>query len=307
MKSAIVTGANGFVGSNLVEKLSKNGVQVYAFVRDKRESKRLIDCNNITIIECKMNEYKSIKDYFYGNNIDVFYHYAWDGTAGERRGDYNIQLKNVEYTCDAVKMAKAIGVKKFIFAGSIIEYEYMKCIEQKKECLGINNMYGIGKLTARHMAKILANNINIDFVETTISNIYGPSELSPRLLNITLRKMLNGEKTSFTTCEQLYDFIYINDAVQAFYDIGLKGKKNTNYYIGNKSPRQLKNFIIEMRNIINKDLDLGFGEILFNGISLNYKELDTSILYDELGFKTKISFKEGVERTACWLKAKEGE
>jgi nucleoside-diphosphate-sugar epimerase len=96
--------------------------------------------------------------------------------------------------------------------------------------------------------------------------------------------------------------MYIDDAVQAFYEIGLKCKTNTNYYIGNKSPRQLKNFIIEMRNVVNKDLDLGFGDVLFNGISLSYKEFNTSILYDELEFKTMVSFKEGIERTVRWLK-----
>lgn len=300
MKNVIITGANGFLGSNLVKNLASNRIHVYAFVRNK-QSVKLKDNENITIIECPMNEYEHFDCNIIKEPIDALYHFAWDGTAGSKRADYNIQLKNVKYTCDAVKLAKELNVKKFIFVGSIIEFEYLKCVQSGKNDNRINNMYGIAKLMSREMARILAENVNIEFVQTTISNIYGPGETSPRLLNSTLRKMLNGEKTSFTSCEQLYDFIYIDDAMKAYYLVGESGVKDKNYYIGNKNPRKLKEFIYEMRECIDSSLPLGFGEIPFCGVSLEYTEFNTGLLYDELKLETSFDFKKGLLKTIEWL------
>lgn len=40
------------------------------------------------------------------NDYDVFYHLAWAGTTGTARDDADLQLKNIEYTLDAVELAK---------------------------------------------------------------------------------------------------------------------------------------------------------------------------------------------------------
>ena len=302
MKTAIVTGANGFVGSALVRELILKGVNVYAVVRNKDKCADLNNFKNITIIECEMSDYKNLNHYICKKNIDVFYHFSWDGTVGDKRSDYTLQLRNVEFTCDAVKAAKKMNIKKFVFAGSIIEYEYEKCIKEKYFDIGINNIYGISKITARNMAEVLANSIGVDFIPTIISNIYGVGEVSDRLFKNTLKKMLNGEKTSFTTCEQLYDFIYIDDAVRAFYLVGKYGEKFKNYYIGNKEPKKLKEYITQMKDCANKNCQLGFGDIQYKGISLTYKEFDTYSLYNNFTFEPQVSFSEGIKKTIGWLK-----
>lgn len=304
MKTAIVTGASGFVGGALVRELVSNGVNVYAIVRNKEKSAGLKKLDNVVIIECNMSEYKNLNQFISDKEIDVFYHFAWDGTVGEKRSDYTLQLRNAEFTCDAVKVAKTMNAKKFVFAGSIIEYEYEKCIKEKHFNIGTNYIYGIGKITARKMGQVLANSIEIDFIPTIISNIYGVGEISDRLFKSTIKKILNGEKTSFTTCEQLYDFIYIEDAARAFYLIGEKGRGFRNYYIGNRNPKKLKEFILEMRDLVNKDVKLGFGKVPNAGISLTYNEFDTNMLFNDFQYKTIVTFKEGIYRTLEWLREK---
>lgn len=298
MRSAIITGANGFIGRNVAKYLADNGVKVYAFVRNKNKSMYLD--KNINIIECQMEK---IEELNFNESIDTFYHFAWEGVSGEERKDYNIQIKNIKYTCDAIKLAKKLEASKFIFAGSIIEYEYYKSIE--KDCNSINNIYGLAKITARNMGKMIADSIGIKFIETTISNVYGPGENSPRLINTIIRKMLKKEKVSLTLCEQLYDFIYIDDAVRAYYIIGKNGKVKQNYYIGNNKPKKLKEFILEIRNYIDCTLEIGFGDVPFTGISLMYNELDTSCIYEKLEFKTLTSFSDGVLETIKWIKKHE--
>lgn len=305
MKNVIITGANGFIGSNLVKKLSNNKVKIYAIVRNKEKAKNILGLNNVNIIECEMCDYSKLNRLIVEDEIDAFYHFAWDGHSGDKRFDYELQLSNINYTCDAVKLAKSLRCKRFVFPGSLIEYEYKKTLEKEFYDVGIGNIYGIAKMTARNMGQVLAKNIGIDFIPTTISNIYGVGEKADRLFKSTLKKLIKGEKTSFTECEQMYDFIYIDDAIEAFYLIGDNGKAFKNYYIGNVKPKKLKEYICEIRDCVDKNAKLGFGDIPFNGMSLEYNEFDTYSLYDDFKFEPKFSFKEGILKTKKWLE-KEG-
>lgn len=305
MRNVIITGANGFIGSNLVRKLNEERIRVYAIVRNKENAVYMSKLENVTVIECKMCDYLKMSRLDFNEEIDTFYHFAWDGHSGDKRLDYELQLNNVKYTCDAIKLAQFLGCKKFIFPGSIIEYEYKKALEKGLQNIGLGNIYGVAKITARQMGEVLAKNMGIDFITTIISNIYGIGEKSDRLFKSTLRKLIKGEKASFTECEQMYDFIYIDDAVEAFYIIGDKGQSFKNYYIGNINPKPLKEFIREIGNCVDKDAKLGFGDISFDGVSLEFNEFDIYSLYSDFKFEPKVTFKEGVLKTKKWLE-KEG-
>lgn len=151
------------------------------------------------------------------------------------------------------------------------------------------------------MAKSIAVSLGIDFITATISNAYGEGEISLRFINSTLRSLLNKEKTSFTAGEQLYDFIYVTDVANAFVTIAREGKPYSNYYIGNKVQRKLKDFLLELRDCVDKNIQLGIGEIPFDGISLDYTELDVKNLYEDTSFECRVDFKEGINKTIEWL------
>ena len=304
MKSVLVTGATGFIGRKMVEKLLSENLNVYAVVRNKETiiGEELFE--NVHIIECEMSEYKDINK-FSNIKIDTFYHFAWSGHSGNNREDYELQLKNIQYTCDAIKLAKELKCKRFIYPGSLIEYEYQKSLQNNFYDVGMGNIYGIAKMTARQMGQVLARNIGIEFIPTTISNIYGVGEKVDRLFKSTLKKLMRKEETKFTNCEQMYDFIYIDDAVEAFYLIGEKGTPFKNYYIGNKKPKKLKEFIFQMKDCVDVNTELGFGKIPFHGIGLEYNEFDTCSLYEDFEFEPKVGFCEGIKKTKQWLE-KEG-
>lgn len=304
MKSVLVTGATGFIGRKMVEKLLSENLNVYAVVRNKETILGEELFENVHIIECEMSEYKDISK-FSNIKIDTFYHFAWSGHSGNNRGDYELQLRNIQYTCDAIKLAKELKCKRFIYPGSLIEYEYQKSLQNNFYDVGMGNIYGIAKMTARQMGQVLARNIGIEFMPTTISNIYGVGEKVDRLFKSTLKKLMRKEETKFTNCEQMYDFIYIDDAVEAFYLIGEKGTPFKNYYIGNKEPKKLKEFIWQMKDCVDVNTELGFGKIPFHGIGLEYNEFDTCSLYEDFKFEPKVGFCEGIKKTKQWLE-KEG-
>lgn len=84
--------------------------------------------------------------------------------------------------------------------------------------------------------------------------------------------------------------------------LGEKGRPGDTYYIGSLSPRPLKDFLIEMRNCVDPSIEIGLGEIKSSGISLSFNEFNRMALYDEMGFKSQVTFKEGIGKTIEWLK-----
>ena len=294
MNSAIVTGANGFVGRAVVETLRSNGVEVYCVSHSEQMPK------DEHTIYCEMADYKELPDFFDNVSPDVFYHFAWQGTSGKARADEKIQLKNVECTCSAVRAAAQIGCKRFVFASSIMEYEVDSAIKAQRNP-GISDIYSTAKLTADYMARIVAADQKVEYISSMISNIYGPGEKSVRLINSCIKKLLAGEHVSLSPCNQLYDFIYISDAANMFVAIGDKGIPGKLYYIGNTKVRPLKEFMNEMRDVVAPGVELGFGEIPFNGVSLSYDEFDKESVYKDTGIEPLVSFKDGIRLTKEYI------
>ena len=117
-----------------------------------------------------------------------------------------------------------------------------------------------------------------------------------------MRKLLRGEHCAFSAGEQLYDFIYLDDAVKAFVAIADKGISGRTYYIGSQNPRPLKEFLYEMRDAVDPEIEIGIGEIPFNAVSLTYKEFDIHAVKNDTGFIPMISFREGIKNTVQWIK-----
>jgi len=75
--------------------------------------------------------------------------------------------------------------------------------------------------------------------------------------------------------------------------------------IGSSEPRQLKEYILEIKKVLAPDREFIFGAIPFTGVNTSLKEFDCSLTEQDIGFKAKISFAEGIRKTMEWLKEKE--
>lgn len=302
MKKAVITGANGFIGTALCRELTAQGTEVIAVIRDEKEDiSDIADLPGLQIVYCNLPDFINLKDYIEDRDIEVLYHLAWVGSAGELRGNSDVQVKNIQYTCDTVKACVEMGCKKFVFACSIMEYE-IEAVMATDEVPSINTLYSSAKVAADYMARAIAGTLGVSYIRAVISNIYGPGEKSPRLINSSLRKLLSGEHCAFSAGEQMYDFIYITDAAKTFIAIGENGISNRTYYIGSQNPRPLKEFLLEMRDQVDSSIELGLGELTFNGVSLSYHEFDIQAVKNDTGFVPVVSFAEGIQKTIKWIK-----
>lgn len=302
MKTAIVTGANGFVGGALTRELLANGYHVYALDREGCSNNLPLDNEACEFIPCDLADMQSLKARIPAGAAEIMYHFAWVGSAGPMRADTKMQLQNAQWTVESMRVAKELGCRRFVCAGSIMEHETMAAAYTQGNKPGLGYIYGSGKLVAHTMCMSVAADIGIELVWPEITNAYGVGERSPRLVNTTIQKCIRGEAPQFTAGTQNYDFVYIDDVARAFRLIGENGKPFHEYLIGSSTARPLRQFLTEMQQAVAPELEFGFGDIPFTGIDLPLSQFDCSQTERDTGFRARISFGEGCKRTFDWWK-----
>ncbi len=300
MESAVVTGANGFVGSALVKELLSQGIGVYAVVHDGRRD-ALGDADGLHIVSCDIRTIYKLEGRVPAGACDTFYDMAWDGSTEPKRADVRLQLDNVAWTVDSLRIAKALGCRRFLHAGSIMEHEIMAAGYKPGNRLRTGYIYGCAKVAAHIMCSAVAADIGMDIVWPLITNAYGPGERSSRLVNTTIRKCIDGVEPQFTAATQSYDFIYIDDAARALRMIGESGRPFNEYLVGSSAAKPLREFLLEMREAIAPNLEFRFGDVPFTGVDLPLSVFDCTPTERDTGFRAEVSFGEGCRRTMEWM------
>lgn len=302
MMTAVVTGSNGFVGSALLHELTDKGIRVFAVVKNEQETiSHIENLPGVQIIYCEMDHLNQLPTKI-SETADVFYHLAWAGSTGAARGDYDLQLKNVHWTLDAVNAAHKIGCTRFVGAGTLAELDVNAYTPLRGSTPNEVSCYGAAKITSHYMSKAECNRLGIQHLWAYLSNTYGIGNYTSNFINFASKLMITGQPANFTSGEQFYDFVYISDIAQGLYCIGKSGKKNHAYYIGSTKPARLKEFIIALRNEINPSIQLSLGAIPFHGIEQPESTFDCSLLVEDTGYEPRVPFSEGIKTTVKWIR-----
>ena len=206
----ILTGATGFLGTALCRELKENGHTVTAIIRpESSEKAEFLEADNRVVLPLNNLEQLS-------GNYQVFFHLAWNGSGGEGRNDYHTQLENLIYMEKALEAAKNCGCHKFIGAGSQAEYGVIhERTTEYKTVPAPSMMYGAAKLSCLHMGRVLAEQLGISFVWPRIYSVYGPRKNDPTLLGYVARTLRAGKVPELSSCENMWDFMYITDFARA--------------------------------------------------------------------------------------------
>ena len=301
MKKVIVTGAGGFIGGALTELLLNEGIIVYGVdISEKSIGRHSGKANFIPII-ADFTKYDRLHEMIEDNDIDVFYHFAWQGVFGEPFKDYRLQLNNAAYATDALNQAIKIGCKKFVFAGTYNEIEVADFIDMSGQNPRYTCIYSAAKTAAEIICKTIAANSGIEYSAGLTSMSYGENNRSMMLANVVLKQLVNGESPKLIEGNIPYDFIYIDDIARAFYAIGERGKHLKSYYIGHRKLKMFKEWLIEIGQTVNPAVELKFGAYP-DDASRNYDKIDLDALYNDTGFECQSDFKESILKTALWVK-----
>lgn len=299
MNNVIVTGANGFIGSTLVKKLIDNKVHVLAIDLSFATS-HIPESKFVTKLETHIESLEDLNKKIPIGNYDAFYHFAWVGVNGATKSDPIVQIKNIEIATICMSVCKSIGCKKYLCAGTVAEQSVNSLPQLKKASGGM--MYSVAKHCTHLMLENYSKNIGLQFVWMQLSNIYGVGNMTGNLVSYTLGELFAGKDPCFGPANQLYDFVYIDDTIEAIYRLGMEKTKLNAYYIGSGQPRLLKEYLMTIGEELKCPNRIGIGKRPDDGIKYTLDMFDVKDIMSDIGNYITKSFDEGIRETIEWMK-----
>lgn len=290
------------IGTALINECIKKGIEVYAVLRASSGKKmRLPESEKLHMVDCSLEELETLPQKIM-EKCDTFYHIAWGNTGENRNSSTELQSRNIAYTLAAVKAAYALGCRRFIGAGSQAEYGPMDVDKISPDSpVNPTTPYGAAKLASGQLARMLCKELGMECIWPRIFSVYGIYEKETTMVASGLRKMLAGEKTSFTPALQRWDYLFSADAGRAYYLIGEKGKDGAVYCVGSGKAAPLKNYIEIMAELTGAE-ETGIGARPYPAGAVMNLCADISSLTADTGFVPEYTFREGIRETITWLK-----
>ncbi|WP_288633379.1 NAD(P)-dependent oxidoreductase [uncultured Megamonas sp.] len=293
MKKVIVTGATGFIGKALVKSLLKSNFEVWAIARSPKKLEDIISEPNLKIIQADFNELIKLKEKISDKNFECFYHFAWEG-CGYSSNDYNVQYKNIKYSCDAIELAISLNCQKFFFPES--SHEYLK----DKDGV-LSNIYGIAKTCAKNMCKAIAKENNIIYLGGIFANVFGIGDYSNRSANTIIKKLLENKEIDLIEGQNFHEWTYIDDAIDAINKICEEGKAGNSYFIARKDMYTFREIILIAKKALSSKSKLNFG-YYEEKEWIHYSEIQRNLIFRDTSFVINDNLEAQIINHAKWLK-----
>ena len=305
MKKAVITGATGAIGRALIRACMEAGYEVLTVVHSgSPRAAELETVEHCRVLRLDLSEYDNAvsemeKQGLEPSGYELFFHLAWMAPFGRDRDNLCLQLDNVRASLAAVQFAKALGCSTFIGTGSQAEYGRTEGILRPDTPAFPETGYGIAKLCAGQLTRLSCGQLGLRHIWCRVLSVYGPFDRDQTLISTAVIRMTAGEETEFTPCDQMWDYIYSDDAAGAILLAGQKGESGQVYLIGSGEVHPLREYIEKIAEVTGYRKEIGFGKRPYNDKQVMYLQADTAGLR-ELGFRPQVSFEEGIRRILQW-------
>ena len=319
MKTYLITGGAGFIGSHLADNLLKEGNKIVVidnfcdFYNPKLKEENVKDnLNNSNYklyridIRCKSDVEKVFRE----NKIDVVIHLA--AMAGVRPSIENpilYQEVNCIGTQNLLEVMKEYGVKNLVMASSCSVYGNNKKVPFKETDIVdyAISPYAATKKSNEVMTHVYHKLFNMNVIMLRFFTVYGPRQRPDLAINKFTRLMLNDEEvTMFGDGTTSRDYTYIDDIVSGIYSSINYVLNNNDVYeivnLGNSSPISLKEMINTIAEVLNKEPKIKEMPMQQGDVNITYA--DISKAKEMLNYDPKTPFKEGIEKFVKWYKEK---
>ncbi len=247
MKRAVVTGGTSFLGRAILDELIGDDYDCFAIVRPESANLTSLPISErLKIVSADMGDMVTWVETI--EAADLFFHFGWDGVGAAGRASNDIQKGNLEKTLLCLKGAKALGCKRFLFAGSQAECGIThEIITESTPCYP-QTEYGKGKLQVLCEAQRQAQVYGIEYVHMRIFSVYGPGDHSWALVPSCVKAFANKEAILLSDCMQKWNFLYSTDAAVVIRLLAQCPLIDTNpvYNVASMDTRVLKDFVEEL-------------------------------------------------------------
>ncbi|NIM19620.1 MAG: NAD-dependent epimerase/dehydratase family protein [Candidatus Latescibacteria bacterium] len=305
----LVTGAAGFIGSHLCERLVKEGYDVvgvdsltdYYDVRIKRENLRELKGNE------KFTYYEhSLNDMDLGSligEVDVIFHQAAQAGVraswGNRFEEYiDSNIRATQRLCEA---AKNHPIRRFVFASSSSVYGETTNLPMGETQLPKPvSPYGVTKLASENLCLLYKKNYNLPAVCLRYFTVYGPRQRPDMAFHKFILRAMKGKPVEiYGNGTQTRDFTYIDDVIEANMSAMAYNGSESVFNIGGGSRVSLNSALDILHDCCNLELDVRYKDAFKGDVKHTYA--DIALAQRELNYKPKVKLDQGLAYEVEWV------
>ena len=311
----LVTGGKGFIGSKIVEMLSKDhrvtvvdNHDTYGIMTKEELNKLFVwrtrnwNTENVSMIQGDVLD-RLVCLKAFSSNPDIVIHLATYPRAKIVDNDPIVGIpKVINTTTNLLWHSEKFNVKKFVYISSSMVYgDFVDGMKEDGNTKP-KNIYGEAKLTGERMVKLFAKRDGLNYNIIRPSGVYGPGDMPDRVVSKFFAKAMKNETITLHNGDNKVDFTYRQDAATGIIQAALSSVANVSFNItaGHAtSLRTLAEMIIEITGSGSELEDIGNHKLYpMRGT------LDISRAKDLLGYEPKVSLKEGLQSYYDWLQLK---
>lgn len=315
MKTFLITGGAGFIGSTLAERLLNENNKVIVidnfcdFYDPRIKEKNIEKClgnENYILYRVDIRNMNELEKIFNENKIDAIVHLA--AMAGVRPSIENpilYQEVNGIGTQNILEQAKKHNINSLVMASSSSVYGNCKEVPFREDFVVdyAISPYAATKKSNEVMAHVYHKLYNMNIIMLRFFTVYGPKQRPDLAINKFTRLMLEGKKIPmFGDGSTSRDYTYVDDIVDGIIRSVNYVEENDNVYeiinIGNSSPVSL----LEMINTIGEVLGVTpvIEKLPMQAGDVERTFADVSKAKKLLGYEAKTSFKDGIKKFVDW-------
>ncbi|MCD8405987.1 dTDP-glucose 4,6-dehydratase [Tenacibaculum dicentrarchi] len=323
MKSILITGGAGFIGSHVVRLFSNKyptyqiiNLDALTYAGNLDNLTDIEDNVNYTFIKGDICDEVLVKSIFEDYNIDAVIHLAAESHVDRSISDpFSFVKTNVFGTLNLLENAKNSWKDNFedkLFYHISTDEVYGSLKETgfftEKTAYDPHSPYSASKASSDHFVRAFNDTYGLPIVISNCSNNYGPNQFPEKLIPLFIDNIINKKTLPvYGKGENIRDWLYVEDHAMAIDVIFHQGKTGETYNIGGDN--EWKN--IDLIKLLIKEVDILLGRK--SGTSNNlityvtdraghdYRyAIDSSKLQKDLGWKPSLQFEEGIQKTIQW-------
>lgn len=309
-KKVLVTGAGGFIGSHLIERLVKEGCKVRAFVKYNKGK-----CGNIDLLQ---NDVKEKIEIIFGNvidsdavrraakNIEIIFHLAaLVSIPYSYSHPREVIETNVLGTLNVLIAGKENKVEKIIHTSTSEVYGTAQYVPiDENHILQAQSPYSASKIAADKIAESFYRSYNLPVAIIRPFNQYGPRQSARAVIPTIITQALTSDAIRLGTLTPTRDFTYVLDTVDAFIKIAESPNSIGEVInIGSGFEISIGDLAKKIISIIGRDVKIVSEELRVRPEKSEVIRLLADIKKAKklLGWEPKISLDEGLKKTIEWI------
>lgn len=293
----IVTGATGVIGSAVVRRALARGMEVCCIVhRGSTRLGNLPQDDRVRIVSCNLADYGTLE---LEGEYDAMIHLAWEKTFGASRDDTDVQARNIGYTLEACRLARRCGCRAFVGAGSQAEYGVQTVPLSADLPVNPESGYGIAKYAAGKLSAMLCRQLGLRHNWIRVLSVFGPNDGANTLISYVIRVLKDGGTPQLTRCEQTWDYLYADDAADAFLAVAERGVDGKVYPLGSGIGRPLSDYVEEIRMAVRPEAKIEYGAKEYYPHQPMFLVANIAELAEDTGWWPETTFQDGIVKLSA--------